>query len=166
MKNSAALSNKIPSFFINGQYNEATAKAVIEQKISEYKLQKGKKPPTIYILKSVYNITPSGNNKKYQNALNELEYLTGISWRRLSSESFSLREQCYIKNGFLIIGKNLINLTEIKMVKSNDINLSLIVDKIVYDNWDDDDQFLKKGTECKLNSCDRAMMSRIKSLML
>ena len=165
MKNSA-LSDKIPSSFINGQYNEATAKAVIEQKISEYKSQKGKKPPTIYILKSVYNITPSGNNKKYQNALNELEYLTGISWRRLSSESLSLREQCYIKNGFLIIGKNLINLTEIKMVKSNDINLSLVVDKIVYDNWDDDDQFLKKGSDSKLNPCDRTIMSRIKSLML
>ena len=165
MKNSA-LSDKIPSSFINGQYNEATAKAVIEQKISEYKSQKGKKPPTIYILKSVYNITPSGNNKKYQNALNELEYLTGISWRRLSSESLSLREQCYIKNGFLIIGKNLINLTEIKMVKSNDINLSLVVDKIVYDNWDDDDQFLKKGSDSKLNPRDRTIMSRIKSLML
>lgn len=166
MKNPAALSEKIPSFFINGQYNEATAKAVIEQKIFEYKSQKGKKPPTIYILKTVYNITPSGNNKKYQNALNELEHLTGISWRRLSSDSLSIREQCYIKNGFLIVGKNLINLNDIKMVKSNDMNLSLIVDKIIYDNWDDDDQFLKKGKECKLNPCDRTMMSRIKSLML
>lgn len=166
MKNSAALSDKIPSSFINGQYNEATAKAIIEQKISEYKSQKGKKPPARYILKSVYNITPSGNNKKYQNALNELEYLTGISWRRLSSGSASVREQCYIKNGFLIVGNNSINTKEIKMVKSNDMNLSLIVDKIIYDNWDDDDQFLKKGSDSKLESRDRAMMSRVKSLML
>ena len=54
----------------------------------------------------------------------------------------------------------------INMVKSNDMNLSLIVDAAIYDNWDDDDQFLKKGSDYKLESRDRTMMSRIKSLML
>jgi hypothetical protein len=157
---------EIQTSFINGQYNETTAKALIDQNILEYKNSKGKKPPTRYILKSVYGITPSGNNKKYQTALDELEYLTGISWRRISSASASLREQCYLKQGFLVLGNNSINLKLINMISSNDINLVLIVDKIIYDNWGEDDIFLSKGADCKLNSCDRAMMARIKSLLL
>jgi hypothetical protein len=166
MKNSVALSEKTPSLFINGQYNEATAKAIIQQNIADYRNQKGKKPPARHILKTVYNITPAGKNKKYQTALDELEHLTGISWRRESSCGTALREQCYLRQGFLVVGNNSISLKSINMIKSNDMNLSLIVEQIIYDNWDDDDKFLKKGLDRKLNSCDRAMMSRIKSLLM
>lgn len=161
---SALSAKEKPVKFINGQYNEITAKTIIDQKVKEYKNLNGKTPPARYILKNVYGITPSGRNKKYENALDELEYLTSISWRRNSSVG-SLREQCYLKNGFLVIGSNLINLSSIKMAQFNDINLTLVVDVEIYDSWRDDDPFLKKA-EGKLHSCDRPLLARIKNLLV